>query len=249
MNKVKPNQYYWIFYILGALIICGAIFFAPLWDDLSSLHEDWHIPWRYFYVAALKVMVSTLLVVYIIMLIIPKLKEDTPKEHKIANIVELVFIASIVIICLIEIIININFLNICMIGGLVLFIHGAFEIINSYFSDDGERYSFYYLIINIFCVALASVIFYVGILHPNIDKIISYVFCGLLIISGVLCIIYAVFANPKKVVKRKNIVIDGVKMSASEIEQNHNIVINVFKDNSDFDENEVIMDDVKFEER
>lgn len=200
--KVKKTSFYWMYFVLGGIVILLSLFFAPFWKEISD-----KIPWANWYSYALGGLVAGAILLYMFTILLKKLRnKDLNKTVRIIFGVEFSLMAFFAVCCIIKAILNDNekfaFLNACEIIGIALWLRGSVEMFNAYYYDknSSQKYPIWYLAANIGLITFGPLIFATGIVYrATIDLIVSYVFCSIIFILGVFSCVWGGLSKPVKV--------------------------------------------------
>ena len=189
----KNNKLFWLYIVLGVVIILFAIILLPLWKRV-----DW-APWRNWSEVIVNLIIAVFLTLYLFGYLIKKIKRTHGQTLKILTVIEFVLLALIdVYLILGQWIPELNIIKVngaCAITGLALWIRGIVEIFRAYFhqKDSSDTYPIWWSCIAIGFVSLGMWM----LVKPFItNEVITWIFSILFFIFGVLSIAYGIYSKP-----------------------------------------------------
>lgn len=200
--KVKKTSFYWMYFVLGGIVIFLSLFFAPFWKEISE-----KLFWSNWYAYALGGLVAGAILLYMFTILLKRLRnKDLNRTVRIIFGVEFSLMAFFAVCCIVKAILNDNekfkFLNACEIIGLALWLRGSVEMFNAYYYDKNstQKYPIWFLVVNIGLITFGPLVLTTGIVYrETIDLIFSYVFCSIIFILGVFSCVWGGLCKPIKV--------------------------------------------------
>lgn len=240
--KVAKTSFYWLYFVGGTISILLSIFFAPFWRYFGINNETgkYIIPWASFYTYALAGMIALIILLYVFTILLKRIKKK--QLHKVVRILFALEFSLMILLAALSLLKAIfydksefKFFNTLELAALIIYIRGLVEIINAYYYDrkNDFKYPIWFLILNILLISFGPVLFYIGLKNPNVDTIVSYVLCAMLLFFGSFLCVCGCMAKPLKVIEEP-------VNNNNEIENNNNIMLNESNDNSI-----ILIDEVK----
>lgn len=128
--KIEKTRAFWI-YIVGGLLsmVVGAIL-LPVWGKTNLFFKNWGMH-------SVSVMISAVLLAYILLYLVKRIKRYSNTPAQIVAIVELVLMAVIAVVCFVSDFVpyNISLGGPCQIFAIALWVRGASGVYTGYYCD------------------------------------------------------------------------------------------------------------------
>lgn len=196
MKKLLKNSILCI--ILGSVFILASILFAPIWDFWEKC------PWRDWGRDIVNLLVAALIILYLVLFLVKKIKAPAKRVIKVLTIIEFALLALIALGCVFSQFKIINVSGACQIFALALWTRGVVELFRAYYyrADSKEVYPVWYLGLSIVMVTLGAYCFAKPFIQ---DIVILWIFVISLLLAGSLLLVLGItqIRNKKKKVTSK----------------------------------------------
>ena len=197
-TEIKKSKNFWLYIVLGSLLIVFAAFLLPFWGSLWN-----ECPWKDLGLTIVSYMMAALILVYLFGYLIRKIK-----QHR--GVVQVLTIIEFVLLFFTAAGLVISQFNISIIPdspsiilGVALYIRGVVEIIRAYYhqKSNNDNYSIGWVLLAILLVTGGVVL----VITNLVDKLmVLYAIIIALAVLGIYTIIYGILAKPEKSKGRKN---------------------------------------------
>ncbi len=188
----KNNKLFWLYIVIGCLMIVLSVFLAPIWGKTN-------LPWKNLGLMIINLIIALCLSFYLFGFLLKKIIKTKGKTIKILTIVEFSLLFTIDLFLVIgQWVPQVNVINIngaCAIIGFALWTRGVVEIIRAYYyqSDNEDKYPIWWLLISILFVSIGVWM----MVKPFIqDIVIVWILVGVLFVIGIAFITYGIYAKP-----------------------------------------------------
>lgn len=196
--EIKKTKFFFLYFILSALLLTLSIFMAPVWNKTDVFWKDWGVKGVY-------LIISALLLIYLFCFLLKKILKNKDKKVYVAEIVEFTLISVFTLLCIINQFTGFidSFITTSKALGIVMYIHGFIGIFVGYFSSESKinnKNSVILFAINIILLTLSVYLFAKNILE---DIIIIWGFAFVLLALTIFFIVIGIVAMPKRTKKKK----------------------------------------------
>lgn len=196
-KTIKTKKTYWLFIVLGVLLILGGALLAPFWGKV------WEgCPWKDLGFKVVSIAMAALLLIYLFGFLLKKVT-NSKGTVQVLTIIEFTLLSLIAIGLIFS---QFKILNIpddpSMIIGIAFYIRGVIEIFRAYYYNHNSTYKYpvWWLIIAILFITIGVYL----ILTNTITKLmILWALVIVIALLGVISITYGIMAKPQKQVKNK----------------------------------------------
>lgn len=144
----QKTKYFWVYFIIAALGGTLGVFLMPIWAGTTYFWRDWGAK-------LLNLILFALLVVYIFLYFIPRIRGEGKKDLHTLRIVETCLLMVLALLCLLAQFGIVGFMSPCFAFGIVAWLRGCFYIIEAYLFD-GKRRAAYPLFLLILALGLVT---------------------------------------------------------------------------------------------
>lgn len=190
--NTKKEKNYWLYIVLGSVILVLGVMFLPLWLELNVdvFFANWGIK-------ITKTIIAVLLALYLVLYLIKKVAERNKGVIKVLTIIEFVLLSLVALGCVLS---QFNVLPLTDAGsilGFVFWLRGIIEIFRAYYYEksDSKKYPVWWLVIAIIFVSVGMA-FMVGGYLQNVHVV--WLLSSTLILLGVVAIILGFVKKPSK---------------------------------------------------
>ena len=129
--KLEKTKAFWLYIVGGVLSIALGIMLMPFWNSLGK--DVFFKTWGG---VSVNIMISGLLLAYVLLYLVKRIKRYAGTPAQIVAIVELVLMVVISVVCTVSMFVDeISFGDPCQIFGLVLWARGASGVFTGYYCD------------------------------------------------------------------------------------------------------------------
>ncbi|MBQ8163552.1 MAG: hypothetical protein IJZ93_04205 [Clostridia bacterium] len=188
--SVKKTKWFWLYYVLGALMIVASFLLAPFWSEVDIFFSDWGAN-------AVSFMVAFAIALYLIFYLAKKIKSSPNQTILILTIIEFILL---MVIALGSVLSQFDILKIQGPGqiiALALWLRGVVEIVRAYFyrREISETYPIWQLVIAIAMVTLGTYLF----AKPFIStEVLQWILCSIILVLGIVFIFIGAKAKPRR---------------------------------------------------
>ncbi len=127
--KIEKTRAFWAYIVGGFLcMIVGGVLF-PLWSKTNVFFKGWGF-------RSVSIMISGLLLAYILLYLVKRIKRYSNTPAQIVAVVELVLMAVIAVLCVVsDFVPNISLGGPCQIFAIALWVRGASGVYTGYYCD------------------------------------------------------------------------------------------------------------------
>lgn len=129
--RLEKTKAFWLYVVGGILCIVLGCMLMPVWESSNSdvFFENWGS-------LSVNIMISGLLLAYVLLYLVKRIRRYSGTPAQIVAIVELVLMVVIAVVCTVSAFIDsISFGDPCQIFGLVLWARGASGVFTGYYCD------------------------------------------------------------------------------------------------------------------
>lgn len=128
--RIEKTKSFWMYIVGGFLSIAIGIILLPAWANSGLFFSGWG-DW------SVNIMISALLLAYILLYLVKRIKRYGNTPAQIVAIVELVLMAVIAVVCAVTDFLDytISFGGPCQIFGIALWVRGASGVYTGYYCD------------------------------------------------------------------------------------------------------------------
>lgn len=191
----RNNKYFWLYLVLGVVLVLFSIILIPLWKNV-----EW-APWRFWSETIVNLIVAVFLSLYLFGFLLKKVTRTKGQTLKILTIIEFIILALIDLYLILgQFIPELNIIPInggaCAVTGLALWVRGIVEIFRAYFyrNNTSEDYPIWWL-----CIAIGFVSIGMWMLvKPFISNVaITWIFAVVFFVIGLASFAYGIYAKRK----------------------------------------------------
>lgn len=187
----KKSKTFFIYFIIGALALAGAVLLAPIWKDRNI--DVFFKEWGY---KSLKIIIAVLIVLYVALYLSKQFKGN----NSVTTILTIVEITLLIVVALAGVISQFSAalkLQAGQIIGLALWLRGTVESFKAYYYRGGEqrKYPLYMVAFSVALITL-GVVFFMGNFITD-----SFALWFVVIMLAILAIAAIVLGVVKKPVK------------------------------------------------
>lgn len=128
--RLEKTPSFWAYIVGGFICIAVGILLLPAWAGAEVFFSSWSA-------YSVNIMISALLLAYILLYLMKRIKRYSNTPAQVVAIVELVLMAVLAVVCAISEFVEygINFGGPCQIFGIALWIRGASGVYTGYYCD------------------------------------------------------------------------------------------------------------------
>lgn len=188
--SIKKTKFFWLYHMLGILMILAAVILAPFWSDVDIFFSSWGEK-------TVSFMIAFAIALYLIFYLAKKIKASPNQTILVLTIVEFILL---MVIALGSVLSQFDILKIqspSQIIALALWLRGVVEIVRAYYyrRDIEEAYPIIQLVIAIAMVTLGTYLF----ARPFISaEVLQWILCAIILILGCVFIFVGAKAKPRK---------------------------------------------------
>ncbi len=184
----KKTKLFWIYIVLGTLLVLGAIILAPIWNNTDAPFKGWGA-------SAVNITMGIALSLYLIIYLAKKLINSNFKIQLLI-IIEFIVLTIIALGCFLA---QFNILRItqpCMIIGIALWARGCIEIVRAYFyrGSAEHKYPAWLLVIAIAMITFGTYI----IASPIFTALhLQWIIATAIFLFGAFMVFYGIKVKPQ----------------------------------------------------
>lgn len=188
----KKTKLFWLYFVLGAIIIVSGIMLMPAWQEAGDwcFYRDWGMEF-------INIIIAICIGLYLFLFLIKKVAKRTNEVIKILTIIEFVSLLLIALGCILKQLAIFNVGSACQILGIAMWARGVVEVFRAYYHQHGnnDKYPIVYLILAIVLVTFGAFLY----AKPFIsDEVILWIFVSLILVIGIIIFIDGFLAKPEK---------------------------------------------------
>lgn len=190
MKEVKKTKAYWMYILLGVVLLVAAAIFAPVWDFWAEC------PWKDWGFQVVSYGLAALILIYLFGYLIKKVSKSSG-TIQILTILEFILLTLIAVGLVFS---QFKILNIpdspSFILGIALYCRGVIEIFRAYYHQKDSKYNYS---IALLIAAILFVTFGVFLMCTNlVTKLMVLIILVLvLFVLGVIALSYGIAAKPE----------------------------------------------------
>ena len=191
-KSIKTTKLFWLYHVLGGLLILASIILAPFWGEIWS-----DCPWKDWGSITVSFAIAVLLCIYLFGYLIKKLIKSKG-TIKILTIIEFVLLLLIAVGLVFS---KFKVLNIpdspSIILGIAFYCRGVIEIFRAYYYQKSSNYNYSvgWLVIAILMVTLGVFLICTNVVT---ELMVLITLVAVLFVLGIVSIICGVASKPSK---------------------------------------------------
>ena len=192
-TTVKKTKYFWIYFIIAVLGGTLGVFLMPIWAGTTHFWRDWGNK-------TFELILCCLLVIYIFLFFVPRIKKAKSKSLHTLWLLETGILVVLAILCLLGQFGILSFVGPCLIFGVSFWLRGTFHILKSYLHDSKKKagYPLFLLTISILAITLGTYL----VLRPITGNLFLWgVSLSILVLSAVALLLGFLSIPQKKKAK------------------------------------------------
>lgn len=184
------TKLFWLYFVLGALLIVAGVALMPVWPS----SWDWCF-WKDWGKQIINILIAVVIVLYLVFFLIKKLRKRQKGVILVLTIVEFVLLALVALGCVLQQFKIINVGGACAIFGLALWCRGSVELFRAYYHQrgDNDRFPIWWLVISIAFVSFGAYLFAKPLFQ---DIVILWIFVVIVLLVGLILLIDGFLAKP-----------------------------------------------------
>ncbi len=180
----KKSKLFWLYIVVGAILLLGAILLAPFWQGTDAPFSNWGA-------SIVNITMGAVLLMYLIFYLAKKLLNASNPKIQLLTIIEFIVLTIIALGCFLA---QFNILRItqpCLILGIALWSRGAIEIVRAYLyrGATDSKYPAWLLVVAIAMVTFGAYIiaapFFTALHLQWLIVSAIFVFGGFMIFYGI----------------------------------------------------------------
>lgn len=187
----KKTKWFWLYIVLGVVLIIAAILFAPVWSKLG----DWCF-WKDWGAKIINLIIAAILIYYLATYLFKKVRRGGGGVTKTLTIVEFILLSLVALGCILSQFKVINVNGACRIFGLALWTRGAVEVFRAYYHqrDSKTRFPLWYVFVIVAMVTFGTYCFAAPFIK---DVVLLWFFVVFLVLYGICSIVYGGMTKPQ----------------------------------------------------
>ena len=186
---IKKNKLFWLFIVLGAIVLLFGVTLLPVWKDIDIFFASWSD-------AGVNIVLFTILVFYIVLLINRNLVKRKSKFIVGITIIELIVLLFVAVSCLLQQFNVFSIFGPYFVFGLMIYFRGLVNVLEPYFSSISTNNSKARLSVLVSIVLLTVGAIMMVIKVPN--NIFNWIIAITVLLVAVLLILFGILSMPKK---------------------------------------------------
>ena len=186
---IKKNKLFWLFIVLGAIVLLFGVTLLPVWKDIDIFFATWSD-------AGVNIVLFAILVFYIVLLINRNLVKRKSKFIVGITIIELIVLLFVAVSCLLQQFNVFSIFGPCFVFGLMIYFRGLVNVLEPYFSSISTNNSKARLSVLVSIVLLTVGAIMMVIKVPN--NIFNWIIAITILLVAVLLILFGILSMPKK---------------------------------------------------
>ncbi len=186
---IKKNKLFWLFIVLGAIVLLFGVTLLPVWKDIDIFFASWSD-------AGVNIVLFAILVFYIVLLINRNLVKRKSKFIVGITIIELIVLLFVAVSCLLQQFNVFSIFGPCFVFGLMIYFRGLVNVLEPYFSSISTNNSKARLSVLVSIVLLTVGAIMMVIKVPN--NIFNWIIAITILLVAVLLILFGILSMPKK---------------------------------------------------
>ena len=186
---IKKNKLFWLFIVLGAIVLLFGVTLLPVWKDIDIFFATWSD-------AGVNIVLFAILVFYIVLLINRNLVKRKSKFIVGITIIELIVLLFVAVSCLLQQFNVFSIFGPCFVFGLMIYFRGLVNVLEPYFSSISTNNSKARLsiLVSILLLTVGAIMMVIKV--PN--NIFNWIIAITLLLVAVLLILFGILSMPKK---------------------------------------------------
>lgn len=186
---IKKNKLFWLFIVLGAIVLLFGVTLLPVWKDIDIFFASWSD-------AGVNIVLFAILVFYIVLLINRNLVKRKSKFIVGITIIELIVLLFVAVSCLLQQFNVFSIFGPCFVFGLMIYFRGLVNVLEPYFSSISTNNSKARLSVLVSIVLLTVGAIMMVIKVPN--NIFNWIIAITILLVAVLLVLFGILSMPKK---------------------------------------------------
>jgi len=186
---IKKNKLFWLFIVLGAIVLLFGVTLLPVWKDIDIFFASWSD-------AGVNIVLFAILVFYIVLLINRNLVKRKSKFIVGITIIELIVLLFVAVSCLLQQFNVFSIFGPCFVFGLMIYFRGLVNVLEPYFSSISTNNSKARLSVLVSIILLTVGAIMMVIKVPN--NIFNWIIAITILLVAVLLILFGILSMPKK---------------------------------------------------
>ena len=186
---IKKNKLFWLFIVLGAIVLLFGVTLLPVWKDIDIFFASWSD-------AGVNIVLFAILVFYIVLLINRNLVKRKSKFIVGITIIELIVLLFVAVSCLLQQFNVFSIFGPCFVFGLMIYFRGLVNVLEPYFSSISTNNSKARISVLVSIVLLTVGAIMMVIKVPN--NIFNWIIAITILLVAVLLILFGILSMPKK---------------------------------------------------
>ncbi len=185
----KKTKYFWLYFLVAAIGGALGVFLMPIWAGTTHFWRDWGNK-------TFELILCCLLVIYIFLFFIPRIKGGKNKSLHTLWMLETGILLVLAILCLLGQFGVLSFVGPCLVFGIVFWLRGAFHIIRVYlYEGKGKKgYPLFLLLMSIFLITLGTYL----ILRPITGNLFLWAVSLSILVLSAVALLLGFLTIPKK---------------------------------------------------
>ena len=213
--KLQETKAFWLYIVGGAIAFILGGMLMPVWESFEN--ELFFRAWGRF---AVNIMISVILLAYIFLYLVKRIKRYSTTPAQIVAIVELVLMVVIAIVCTVSAFVDfISFGEPCQVFGLALWARGVSGVFTGYYCDSNmaalkkpkkgkkekdedepsgkvDDFTVWRLVVAVFFISIGTYFF----IEPLINALtMQWFFSCTITLSGAFFVVLGIALKPNKV--------------------------------------------------
>ena len=186
---IKKNKLFWLFIVLGAIVLLFGVTLLPVWKDIDIFFASWSD-------AGVNIVLFAILVFYIVLLINRNLVKRKSKFIVGITIIELIVLLFVAVSCLLQQFNVFSIFGPCFVFGLMIYFRGLVNVLEPYFSSISTNNSKARLsiLVSILLLTVGAIMMVIKV--PN--NIFNWIIAITILLVAVLLILFGILSMPKK---------------------------------------------------
>ena len=189
-QALKKTKYFWLYFLVAAIGSTLGVFLMPIWLGTKYFWRDWGNN-------TFELILCCLLVMYIFLFFVPRIKSGKNKGVHTLWLLETGILVVLAVLCLLGQLGILSFVSPCLVFGIAFWLRGTFHIVKTYLHEGkGKKgYPLFLLLMSIVLITLGTYL----ILRPIAGNLFLWaVSLSILVFSAVALLLGFLTIPPKK---------------------------------------------------